>query len=46
MGDWDHDAPEKPSLITCPKCGRTSYHPMDVNERFCGVCDQWHEDMK
>jgi ribosomal protein L37E len=24
--------------ITCPNCHRTSYHPKDVEHRFCGVC--------
>jgi hypothetical protein len=24
--------------ITCPKCGRTSYHPNDIAERYCGAC--------
>jgi hypothetical protein len=24
--------------ITCPKCGRTSYHSKDIAERYCGAC--------
>lgn len=24
--------------ITCPACGRTSYHPVDVMEGYCGHC--------
>jgi hypothetical protein len=24
--------------ITCPKCRRTSYHPKDIAERYCGAC--------
>ena len=31
--------------ITCPKCGRTSYHPEDVRHRYCGACHQFHDDM-
>jgi ribosomal protein L37E len=23
--------------ITCPKCGRTSYHPKDIAKRYCGL---------
>lgn len=23
---------------TCPACGRTSYHPEDVKQRYCGAC--------
>lgn len=28
----------QPASITCPKCGRTSYNPNDIRERYCGVC--------
>lgn len=31
--------------ITCPRCGRTSRHPLDVLERFCGACGMFHDDM-
>lgn len=24
--------------ITCPVCGRTSYHPTDVDEGWCNAC--------
>ena len=24
--------------ITCHKCSRTSYHPKDIAERYCGAC--------
>lgn len=27
-----------PPSITCPDCGRTSYHPEDVRHRYCGYC--------
>lgn len=31
--------------FTCPRCERTSYHPLDVANRYCGYChvyiDQW-----
>lgn len=39
-----HPKPAQPS-ITCPKCGRTSYNPNDIRERFCGVCG-YHEATK
>jgi ribosomal protein L37E len=32
--------------ITCPRCGRTSYHPVDVQERYCGACRAWHADLR
>jgi hypothetical protein len=24
--------------ITCSKCGRTSYHPKDIEQSYCGYC--------
>ena len=31
--------------ITCPRCGRTSYNPEDVKQRYCGACHMYHDDM-
>jgi hypothetical protein len=25
-------------------CGRTSYQPKDVEERYCGACKKFHDD--
>lgn len=33
-------APARPS-ITCPRCGRTSYHPDDIAHGYCGACHDW-----
>lgn len=30
--------------ITCPECGRTSFNPNDVRERYCGNCHWWTSD--
>ncbi|GIH29074.1 hypothetical protein Aph01nite_73840 [Acrocarpospora phusangensis] len=30
--------PEQRDSITCPRCGRTSHHPVDVAEGYCGHC--------
>lgn len=27
--------------ITCPKCGRTSHHPDDMAEGYCGACHEY-----
>jgi hypothetical protein len=27
--------------FTCPRCGRTSYHPRDRAEGYCGACHDW-----
>ena len=27
--------------ITCPVCGRTSHHPEDVRQGYCGYCSDW-----
>ncbi len=32
--------------IVCPQCGRRSFHPKDVSERYCVRCHQFHDDMK
>ena len=32
----------KQPSITCPKCGRTSYHPEDIRRAYCGFCHLWH----
>lgn len=29
--------------ITCLLCGRTSHHPKDISERYCGNCHMFHE---
>jgi ribosomal protein S27AE len=28
--------------ITCRRCGRTSYHPEDVRQVYCGACHLFH----
>ena len=33
-------------MITCPFCGRTSAHPTDAAERYCGACHVFHDDEK
>lgn len=30
--------------IRCHTCDRTSLHPTDINERYCGHCHSFHED--
>jgi hypothetical protein len=30
--------------IRCHTCGRISYHPKDITERFCGACKIFHDD--
>lgn len=27
--------------FTCPRCERTSWHPDDVREGYCGACHDW-----
>jgi hypothetical protein len=27
--------------IACPRCNRTSHHPTDVREGYCGFCHDW-----
>lgn len=30
--------------FTCPRCGRTSNHPRDREEGYCGACHDWTGD--
>jgi len=30
--------------IRCHTCQRISYHPKDVEQRYCGACHVFHED--
>ncbi len=30
--------------FTCPRCGRTSYHPKDIEHRYCGNCHAFTSD--
>lgn len=30
--------------ITCPRCKLTSFNPNDVAQRYCGHCQQFHEE--
>lgn len=30
--------------IECKVCGLVSWHPKDVEERYCGHCHQFHDD--
>lgn len=40
-GQTTIEALKEPLSITCPNCGRASYHPEDVRQGFCGHCKQW-----
>lgn len=40
---WERFNP--PPSITCPKCGRTSHNPNDVEQRYCGACHEYHDTM-
>lgn len=30
--------------ITCPRCKRTSHHPRDIEQGYCGFCHWWTSD--
>src|SRR4051794_6113573 len=34
---------DQPSII-CPRCGRESYHPEDIRQKYCGYCHWWTSD--
>ena len=35
-------APMQPGIV-CKLCKRTSFHPMDVEQKYCGNCHIFHE---
>lgn len=37
----DHLAVAAGTAVTCPRCRRTSHHPRDVHEGYCGACHDW-----
>lgn len=41
VGDHCTHVYETPDSFTCPRCGATSHHPMDVKEGYCGRCHDW-----
>lgn len=30
--------------IQCLVCGRVSYNPNDIRDKYCGFCHRFHED--
>lgn len=34
-----------PASIVCPQCGRRSFNPNDITERYCDNCHQYHDTM-
>lgn len=34
------------SSITCPYCLKTSWHPKDVSEGYCGACHEFTRDKR
>ena len=34
-------SPDPPPSFTCPCCGAVSYHPVDLEQGFCGRCRWW-----
>lgn len=35
-----------PPSIYCPRCGKRSWNPTDVRERYCGYCRAFHDDVR
>lgn len=31
----------EPVSITCPECGKTSYHPKDIEFGYCAFCNEF-----
>lgn len=39
---YEYEVAEDESWIKCLKCGKTSYHSMDIAHKYCGVCHKFH----
>lgn len=35
-----------PESITCLVCNMTSYNPNDIEYRYCGMCHEFHNNLK
>lgn len=35
-----------PKSITCPSCGMTSHNPNDIEQKYCGNCHKFHDQME
>lgn len=35
----------KEIAITCKHCGKKSYHAKDIEQRYCGHCHLFHDDI-
>ena len=33
-------------FIFCHLCRKRSYHPMDIEHKYCGFCHVWLEDLR
>ncbi len=33
-----------PAAYSCPRCGNRSWHPVDLDERYCGACHRFGDD--
>lgn len=42
--DDERLGPEPEQSIACPRCGKTSHHPQDIAQRYCGFCHIFHDD--
>lgn len=47
---WPRTEPDgrqgRPDLFTCPQCLRSSRHPQDLAENYCGACHMFVRDMR
>jgi hypothetical protein len=39
-----HAVTDGPDSVTCPRCKRTTHHPTDIAEGYCGACHDWTSD--
>lgn len=43
MTEQTYEIADDGRAIKCLKCNRTSWHPEDVKQRYCGHCHEFHD---
>lgn len=36
-----NESTNEPASTTCPACGKTSYHPKDIEYGYCAFCNEF-----
>jgi ribosomal protein S27AE len=42
----DDSSKDDMQTYTCPRCGRVSYNPHDAEQRYCGACKSFEDQLE